>query len=1381
MTARTLSLPHSIGGWFVIGLFVLLVHAPSAAAQCAAQVSLSTAGEMVTIHATGTASPPSLHVREILFYLNGQLIGSPPCLGGGTTCTHTWYVGTGCLRDGSYTVKAVADCGGTSGEATTGFTLAAPPVVQITNDGVDIEGDTGGLIVYDFKRGRGNVTWRIKTPNGESLSSPVNSDLAGSYPWGALTSCWPAGSYEVTARVARCSGEEATAESAIVVPPHTPTVGLSLLPGDNTRALLTWNFPQTSHDAQRKLGVVLEPSGTLVYQNGLFVARTGQDVIHVPACTFGSEYLRAWARACNDEETGLAEAGPMMLPKCETKSCPVGQPPNSVGDPVHVTSANMRLTDGDPIPGGLVGPLRRTYDSRRTVGTFGRGWTSIFDARLVANGMRDVFDRVDVFTENAERFLFVREAGSYRQIWPVPDRARGSLVLEPSGDILHREAGSSMVRVFRGGKLVALRNAGTGHEVAIAYDANGRPTTVADSWGSWSWTVATNGTTGRITSIAVVGHPELQWTYAIDGNGYLTGVSTPAGTWRTYTYSSGRMQTARDGAGHLIESHVYDGAGQALTSSGNNGEITNIAYDLPGREPGEWRTRVTYAGGRTTDFYSRHIAGQMRTVQIDGSCDCGSEDGVYAYDAAGHVFREQDALGYVRERQYVQDRLTGETTHLRPESCDPETDLDRCRLTPATLASDALILIATDATRTVSYEYADANWPDRVTRTTTESVLQPGGVRQETFTYDALSGFMTSQSVTGWTDSPARQEAQTTTTALHNGTEGAPFDPGAWFPQAWRTLPQPPKQRKSIDGPRPGNGDTTTFVYYPIDPSVPATWRGRLAASRNAAGHVTRFESYDVFGNAIRIVDPNGVATEMTYDSLGRLLTTTLEGVPGCDTVADPLCATDVTTTRVYSGNGPLANEVHGDAVTNYTYDGRGRVLAISRGPSLADLRERIETTYDPVTALKTLERVLGFENGSWAEKKRETYGYNTSDQLTRITHPDGTSVEYIYGPGSRLLAIRDENHTEPNTFYDYDPAGRLQKVTQTLSTALGGAIHTRYEYDRDGNLASVTDPNGNETTYRYDDFGRMIEQVSPVTGVTRYQYDAAGNLLLTTLPDGSVTTRAYDSVGRVSSATSTRDERSETVTWTYDVGSFGKGRLTSMTDPTGATAYTYDRRGLLLSESKSIGSAVYTTAFGYDADGNRSRIRYPGGRIVDTTFDFASRPVAATTEGTPLVLSASYLPFGPLREIVFGNGTTRTTTYDPRYRPITNMLTGPLLSGEDEPTTGVLASYEYTHDPAGNITRIADLADSAYDRDFGYDDLHRLTTANGGEGQGGRRLVRLRRHGQPALDFGRRKPAHLHDVRHDAQDRLGDEQRPGRRRRLRPGRKRDRRRRAHV
>jgi YD repeat-containing protein len=120
----------------------------------------------------------------------------------------------------------------------------------------------------------------------------------------------------------------------------------------------------------------------------------------------------------------------------------------------------------------------------------------------------------------------------------------------------------------------------------------------------------------------------------------------------------------------------------------------------------------------------------------------------------------------------------------------------------------------------------------------------------------------------------------------------------------------------------------TSFVYYPLDPVVPALLRGHLAASRNAAGHVVRYEDYDLFGNATKIVDANGVVAALTFDALGRTATSTVKGVPGCDTGADPLCGTDLTSTWTYApSSGPLQRQQQPQGGTTvFTYDTRGRV-----------------------------------------------------------------------------------------------------------------------------------------------------------------------------------------------------------------------------------------------------------------------------------------------------------------------------------------------------------------------------------------------------------------------------------------------------------------------
>jgi YD repeat-containing protein len=166
-----------------------------------------------------------------------------------------------------------------------------------------------------------------------------------------------------------------------------------------------------------------------------------------------------------------------------------------------------------------------------------------------------------------------------------------------------------------------------------------------------------------------------------------------------------------------------------------------------------------------------------------------------------------------------------------------------------------------------------------------------------------------------------------------------------------------------------------------------------------------------------------------------------------------------------------------------------------------------------------------------------------------------------------------------------------VERVTQLWSESPDGEIVTRYGYDLRGNLTGVIDPNGNLTQYYYDDFDQLYRTISPVTGTTDYEYDAAGQLIATTDANGARTARLYDAMGRLTSATSTRGMQSETVTWSHDTGVFGKGRLSTMTDPAGTTTYSYERRGLLRSETRTFPSTTvsYTTSFRYDRDGNRT------------------------------------------------------------------------------------------------------------------------------------------------------------------------------------------------
>ncbi len=1014
-----------------------------------------------------------------------------------------------------------------------------------------------------------------------------------------------------------------------------------------------------------------------------------------------------------DKDTGCGGSSAANCDGCD-KGC--------VGDPIRTSNGNVRYAETDPLPSNPAFRLVRVYDSNSpSSGVFGTHWTSPFDARaytinLSSGSINDAHRAVFLRTEQNQQVAFERRTSAqpYRQIWPRNQLAQGKLSFDGTSYVYEAD-GEGVVRTYDAttGVITGYRSVSDGQGVTIAWQGN-FPSSVTDNRGNWTLAVTNDGTV--ISGVGVSGQPSLQWTYRHSGSQLDSVEDAASNLWRGYEYDLPSLLTrVTDARGALIESHQYV-AGKGATSSGPSGEVTSVVYNPPDRTPrttDETITSVTYGSNYRADYYMRPIAGRLRVVTINGPCSsCDMNDVVDTYDEKGNVVREQDGRGYITNFAYDQ---TGSTLlqisgPWRPATCDPATDPLQCRLTPDDLFSAPVV--ATTVTKATGYDYVDPKWPSRATHIASTSVLQPSALKLLSMTYDAVSGEALLRSSTGFTGQDGHPETRTTTVSLYNGVEGAAFSPGGPFDPAWETKPQPLATRKSVDGPRTDLTDVTRYVYYPVDAAVPSVLRGRLAAVRNAAGHVIRMENYDVFGHATRVVDANGVATEATYDALGRPLSSTVKALAACDTAADPLCATDLTSTNTYlPATGPLSTSVRpAGGVTTYGYDVRGRIASVARGASTAALAERIEYDYDPTNDLKSQERYLDTTSVTSVEKRRESYAYDSSNRLATVTHADGSTISYTYDGSGKLLTIKDERHPLPNTTNSYDPAGRLSKVTQVLSSAPGGTINTQYGYDIDGNLTAVTDPNGNVTTYVYDDFGQMIKQMSPVTGTTTYAYDFAGNPSSTTDANGATTARTYDPLNRVLTAISICGEQ-EMVTWTYDAsasGQNGAGRVATMSDPSGSTSYGYERRGLLHSEDQLIGSWSTSTAYQHDADGNRTLLGN-----LQYTYDYAGRPLTVSRRECPtctpvsIVASTSYLPFGPETDLLFGNGTHQAKAYDSRYRIAENKLTAP--------GSVTLADHVYTSDLAGNITVIQDSVNASFNRLFGYDDLNRLTSANTG------------------------------------------------------------------
>jgi YD repeat-containing protein len=91
----------------------------------------------------------------------------------------------------------------------------------------------------------------------------------------------------------------------------------------------------------------------------------------------------------------------------------------------------------------------------------------------------------------------------------------------------------------------------------------------------------------------------------------------------------------------------------------------------------------------------------------------------------------------------------------------------------------------------------------------------------------------------------------------------------------------------------------------------------------------------------------------------------------------------------------------------------------------------------------------------------------------------------------------------------------------------------TRYgNYDVNGRVGQITDPNGLITTFTYGPRG-WLDSVSSGGEVTSYTYDAVGNLKTVTMPDGTTTTYSYDDAHRL---TSIADSLGNKISYTLDL-----------------------------------------------------------------------------------------------------------------------------------------------------------------------------------------------------------------------------------------------------
>ena len=467
----------------------------------------------------------------------------------------------------------------------------------------------------------------------------------------------------------------------------------------------------------------------------------------------------------------------------------------------------------------------------------------------------------------------------------------------------------------------------------------------------------------------------------------------------------------------------------------------------------------------------------------------------------------------------------------------------------------------------------------------------------------------------------------------------------------------------SIDGPLAGNSDLTTFTYD-------ATTGNVLTVTQPAIG-TTTYSEYDAAGQVGRITDSNGNAVTYTYDGKGRIKTVTNQSDSG-------------TTTINYNTAGDVSSILAANGVSyTFTYEAtNGRLTRITDTAG-----NYIQYAYD-TQGNRTEQSHFNSVNEKHFWLRFNYQGTSFPGKLWKVTNPDNSYTEYTYNTGGNLYSVKDP--ANKTTSYAYDPFRSLVTVTQP------GSLQTGYEYDTQGNLVSVTDPASHTTFYDKDDMGRLVSAISPDEGTTLYNYDPAGNLVFKRDARNNTTNYTYDGAYRLTQVQFS--DPNQNIIYTYDQGTNGKGQLTGMTDPSGSYTFSYDPKGNLITEQKSISGVPYTTQYTYDLADIPTGMTYPEGRTVTYELNNIGKVSRVTTvkngNNRTLAENIGYRSFGPLNALSYGNGTALNKGLDQLFQTT-------------DIDAGAVQSLDYTIGPAGNVTGITNNLDSNRNQTFTHQ-LHK-------------------------------------------------------------------------
>jgi RHS repeat-associated protein len=559
-------------------------------------------------------------------------------------------------------------------------------------------------------------------------------------------------------------------------------------------------------------------------------------------------------------------------------------------------------------------------------------------------------------------------------------------------------------------------------------------------------------------------------THAYDSAGKKTSSTDAQGRVTTYAYDAAGNMTSATDARNNVTTYSYDALNRRTLTTFPDNSTAKSSYDAIGRKTSDtdqagFSTRYAYDKlSRLTQVEDGITAAQL-TANPNAAFGTLGKVTSYSYDELGNKLSQTDAQGRITKWDYdnagrIISRTLPGSTAATPQTERFSYDLVGNRVSHTDFNG-----------KQTRWDYDSLNRPFKETRAdgttltttftdsgTVASITQTGtaGTRVQGYRYDLQDRLIEATSPEGTItysyDAAGNRASHTTTSSSGTATSTS---------IEYDSLNRPIKQTDTL-----GTGANAKVTE--------TTWK--FDANGN------KVEQHVKTATGTTPIDQNsGIKSIYSYDALNRL--TGIEQRRANDATATGLIASYAYTlnargqkTQVVETSAAITGANATPAITRtktYTYNPRNQLA-----------QEKVVTQAGTGANISTATRQLDYTYDAAGNQSQKIDAFTAAGSTTAQT----TTTVYTVDANDRLTTETLTGAVAGTTTYQYDTNGSVTKKTQAITAPTTSNDITEYTWVNQGGsnaLTSVTLPNGQKVSYRYDASGNKIADIKQASAAS--------------------------------------------------------------------------------------------------------------------------------------------------------------------------------------------------------------------------------------------------------------------------------------------------------